>query len=51
MQVVTLTFWVPASLKNEFKSIVSREGKTIKDVLSELVEDYVNQSKKRSHDG
>lgn len=42
-----ITFQAPASLKKAFHLKVRENDRTIKDVLCELVENYVNNGKKR----
>lgn len=38
-----ITFEISKKLRNSFKSKVASEGKTIKEVLLELVEEYVKK--------
>jgi len=38
---VTLTFTISTSLRNAFKAKIGGQGKKIKDVLIELIEEYV----------
>lgn len=40
-----ITFEISKKLRNSFKSKVAAEGKTIKDVLLELVGEYVKENK------
>lgn len=39
--LTTITFEIPAPLRNNFKAKVSSQGKKIKDVLLEFIEEYV----------
>lgn len=40
-KIVRLNFEISESLKNEFKSKAAKQGKKIKNVLIELVENYI----------
>jgi metal-responsive CopG/Arc/MetJ family transcriptional regulator len=44
-KTVAIRVELPNNLRNEFKSVVAREGKNMRDVLVDFIEDYV---KKRS---
>ena len=43
-----ISFQLPISLKNAFKSKVSAEGKQIKEVLCDLIEKYINAKKNQN---
>jgi metal-responsive CopG/Arc/MetJ family transcriptional regulator len=49
-KTVAIRVELPNNLRNEFKSVVAREGKSMRDVLVDFIEDYIRnrsiQSKK-----
>lgn len=42
-KVVALKTFVPEGLRNSFKAVCAKEGKTMSDVLAEFVEEYVKE--------
>ena len=47
-KLVRMTFEVPASLRKAFKLKTAEEEKSIKDVLRELMENYVKDNDKKN---
>ncbi len=41
----TLTFQIDKELKTELKVIALKQDKKLKDILSELIQDFVNENK------
>ena len=41
----TLTFSIDKELKTELKIIALRQDRAIKDILSDLIQDFVNENK------
>jgi len=41
----TLTFVIDKELKTELKMIALKQDRTIKEILSELIQDFVNENK------
>lgn len=50
ISLVTFTFKIPLKLKNTFKSKVAAEGRASREVIEELMENYINKSKGKHHD-
>ena len=40
-----ITINVPQSLKNEFKAKVASEGKTVKEVIHQLMKEYIHKNR------
>lgn len=40
-KIIYMSFGVPEKLRNKFKSKVSAEGKKVKDVMANLMEEYL----------
>lgn len=47
-KTVAIRVEMPDDLRNRFKSVVVREGKNMKDVIVEFVEEYVEEKEKQS---
>ena len=41
----TLTFQIDKDLKKELKMVALKQDRNLKDILSELIEEYVNENK------
>ena len=41
----TLTFSIEKELKTELKVIALKQDRTVKDILTELIQDFVNENK------
>lgn len=48
-KLVRLNFDLPLSMRIAFKSKVASENKNVKDVLTELISDYLKRSNKEKH--
>ena len=45
MPVSRMTFDIDKELKTELQIIALRQGKTVKDILNDLIQDFVNENK------
>ena len=45
MAETTMTFSIDKDLKQELKIIALKQDKSVKDILSELIQDFVNENK------
>ena len=45
MVETTMTFSIEKELKQELKIIALKQDKPVKDILTELIQDYVNENK------
>lgn len=45
MSNTTLTFTIDENLKTELKVIALKQQRTVKDILAELIQDFVNENK------
>ena len=45
MVETTMTFSIDKDLKQELKIIALKQDKSVKDILSELIQDFVNENK------
>ena len=41
----TLTFQIDKELKQELKIIALKQDRTVKDILNEIIQDFVNENK------
>ena len=45
MAETTMTFSIEKALKQELKIIALKQDKAVKDILNELIQDFVNENK------
>lgn len=45
-ELVHLTMKIPKSLRNELKKVAIDEGRTVKEIVTELITEYINETKK-----
>jgi predicted transcriptional regulator len=45
MSETTMTFSIEKDLKQELKIIALKQDKAVKDILNELIQDFVNENK------
>ncbi|MBD2364777.1 copy number control protein [Anabaena minutissima FACHB-250] len=43
-KVISLRIFMPESLRNHFKSVCAKKGRTMSEVVTEFVESYIKQN-------